>query len=191
MMDKGMSYRLDNPPILKARRIYLRVLRPSDVNAAYCRWMNDPLVIQYLESRFQKADKTSIRNFVRSVNLDSVSCLFGIRINETHQHIGNVKLGPLDIHHRRSEIGILIGETSFWGKGYASEAISLIVKFALEDLGLHKLTAGCYAPNEGSVGLFKKCGFSVDGIRKAHCFYDGDFVDAIQFGLIRTDAPSR
>jgi RimJ/RimL family protein N-acetyltransferase len=184
MMNVPTTIDLNNPPVLRGKRIYLKELRPSDVNAAYCRWMNDPGVNQYLESRFQPATEKSIKRFVQGVLDDPNSCLFGIRLRENDEHIGNIKIGPITLRHYLAEVGILIGEKRLWGKGYASEALNLLIEFAFNGLKLHKLSAGCYSVHESSFSLFTKSGFEVDGVRKQHWFSQGKYVDGILFGLI-------
>ena len=71
-----------------------------------------------------------------------------------------------------------------WGNGYASEAISLLTDFAFDTLNLHKLTAGCYEQNMGSLKTFQKAGFEIEGVRKQHCFSNGNYADAILLGKI-------
>ena len=91
---------------------------------------------------------------------------FAIILNEGVRHIGNIKLGPINPFHRYGDIGIIIGDKKSWGKGFAKEAIALLMDTAFKKLKLHKVTAGCYAPNKGSQKAFLANGFRVAGIRK-------------------------
>ncbi len=161
----------------------MKELDPAEVTQRYCDWLNDPQVNQFLESRFQIATLDTVRAFVRAMLKDPANILFAIRLQESGRHIGNIKLGPIDRQQRRAEVGLVVGEEDCRGKGYASEALALVVDYAFAELGLHKLTAGCYEPNTASVALFTGCGFAVDGIRKRHCWYQGTYVDAVLFGL--------
>jgi RimJ/RimL family protein N-acetyltransferase len=54
-----------------------------------------------------------------------------------------------------------------------------MANIACEELGLRKLTAGCYASNVGSVRAFCKAGFAVEGCRKAHFMLDGRTEDLL------------
>lgn len=173
---------------LTGERIYLRPVRTSDVNETYCRWMNDPQTNRYLESRFSKHSIASLKAYVAEKEDDGQNAFFAIILKEGDRHIGNIKLGPVDEHHRSGDIGILIGEKDCRGKGYGAEAIRLIVRYAFERLGLHKVTAGCYAPNKGSIAAFQKAGFAIEGVRKSHCYCDGEYVDDILLGLVRPEA---
>ena len=57
--------------------------------------------------------------------------------------------------------------------------------YAFDKLNLHKVTAGCYAPNKSAIKAFEKAGFVQEGLRKAHCFYEGGYVDDVFLGLVR------
>lgn len=165
--------------------IDLRAVSPDDVNEAYCRWMNDPSTNRFLESRFQLHSLASLRQYVIEKQEDKLNAFFAIILKQEKRHIGNIKLGPVNPNHRLADIGILIGEKDCWGKGYAEEAINLVVDHAFNTLNLHKVTAGCYAPNKGAIRAFKKVGFVQEGVRKAHCLFEGEYVDDVLLGLVR------
>jgi ribosomal-protein-alanine N-acetyltransferase len=170
---------------LQGERLYLREVRPSDVNENYYRWMNDPEVTQYLESRFYPNSMESLREYVAGKRGDRNNVFLAIILKDGDRHIGNIKLGPIDWIHRIGDIGILIGERDCWGKGYATEAIGLVVDYAFRVLNLHKLTAGCYDLNQGSAQAFQKVGFVIEGIRKQHYYCSGKYVDVIMMGILK------
>jgi RimJ/RimL family protein N-acetyltransferase len=173
-------------PFLSSQRLYLREVRLEDVNENYYRWMSDPEVTRFLESRFFPNSMESLRQFVTNKQGDRNNVFLAIVLHEQHRHIGNIKLGPIDWIHRLGEVGILIGEKDCWGKGYATEAIGLLAEYAFDRLALHKLTAGCYGNNEGSTRAFERAGFVREGIRKEHFFCGGARVDLILLGRVRT-----
>lgn len=170
-------------PILQGEHIFLRRLTEDDVTEDYVRWMNDPEINQYLESRFVTHTIESTKSFIRSVTNDN-NYQFGIFIKETGKHIGNIKIGCINHYHKTADIGFLIGEKSFWGKGIASEAIKLVTRFGFETLGLHKLWGGAYAPNIGSVKAFLKNGYIQEGKKISHCICHGEYVDTFLFGKV-------
>jgi ribosomal-protein-alanine N-acetyltransferase len=151
---------IDEP--LRTSRLVLRPLGPSDVSDRYVRWLNDPNINRFLEVRLKKHSRESTRSFVEHVNGSADALMLGLFINGGTDHIGNIKIGPINSYHKRAEIGLLIGEPGEWGKGYASEAIGAISKFAHEKLGLRKITAGCYSDNIGSIRSFLKAGYTFE-----------------------------
>jgi [ribosomal protein S5]-alanine N-acetyltransferase len=171
---------------LVGHHLYLRQVCIGDVNENYCKWMNDPEVIQYLESRFESHSIESLLEYVKRFQGDKDNMFFAIVLKGDHKHIGNIKIGPINWFHRFADIGIMIGEKSYWGRGYASEAIILLVEHAFRNLDLHKVTAGCYEQNQGAIKAFQKAGFGIEGIRKKHCLSHGKYVDSILLGQINT-----
>lgn len=169
---------------LEGERIYLREVRPSDVNENYYRWMNDPEIIRYLESRFYPSALESLHEYVVGKVGDRENVFFAIVLKDSDQHIGNIKLGPVNWIHRVADIGLMIGEKKAWGKGYATEAISLVTRYGFERLNLRKLTASCYDDNQGSARAFQKVGFFLEGARKQQCFSEGKYVDVILLGIL-------
>lgn len=164
-------------------RVFLREITFSDVGEEYCKWMNDKKVVQYTESRFVKHTIQSIQNYVESHRNDENSILLAIVKKDGNKHIGNIKI-HINRQHLFADIGILIGDKNSWGMGYATEAITLVVKYAKESLGLHKLIAGSYVTNPGSIKAFKNAGFVEEGLFKKHYFCDGEYVDSVMLGLL-------
>ena len=170
--------------MIEGERLLLRPVKLTDVNENYLSWMNDPEVMRYTESRFQQHSLESIRAYVQSVQADPTSCFFAIIVKETGIHIGNVKIGHMNPLHRAADIGIVIGNKDCWGRGYAAEALKMAASYAAGTLKLHKLWAGIYANNFGSVKAFLRAGFVEEGRFAGHWFCDGEYVDGLQMGLL-------
>jgi len=169
---------------IQGERIYLREIRPDDVNDNYHRWMNDPEVTRYLVSRFLPNDMDSLREYVHQKLKDRNNVFLAVVRRDTDQHIGNIKLGPIEWIHRLADVGVLIGDKDCWGQGYATEAIGLVVGLAFRELNLHKLTAGYYLANKRSEKAFRNNGFIVEGVRVKHRFCEGTYVDTVIIGLL-------
>ena len=169
------------------KNIILRTLELADCQEYYINWLNDNETNQYLESRWSKHDISSVKNFVASINNSEHSYIFAI-IHNT-KHIGNIKIGPIDYLYKFADIGYLIGEKSYWGKGYATEAIGLILKFAFETLKLHRVEAGAYEQNIGSQKALIKNGFVQEGIfRKRKFLKTHDmYCDSYKYSILKEE----
>ena len=172
---------------LEAEHLYLREVRPSDVNECYYGWMNDPSVTQYLESRFFPNSMEGLRKYVESKLDDRDNVFLAMVLKNGHRHIGNIKLGPINWIHRTGDIGLLIGPQDCWGKGYATEAIKLVTDYAFRILGLQKVTASSYDANQGSIRAFQKAGFEIEGVRKQQFYCHGRRVDMVLMGIVNQD----
>ncbi|MDQ7837900.1 MAG: GNAT family protein [Thermodesulfobacteriota bacterium] len=172
---------------IDGKRIYLREVRLSDVGESYHRWLNDPDVNRYLETRYIPQSLEGIKRYVERMDGNTSEIFLAICLKENDKHIGNIKLGPINWIHRFADVSLLIGEKAYWGKGIATEAITILTAFAFDILNLHKLRAGCYAENIGSATAFMKAGFREEGILKKQRCVKGQFQDEMLFGLCCED----
>ena len=172
------------PHRIDGERLGLRAMRASDAAGGYHRWMHDPEVLRFTESRAGPYGVDSLTAYITEKTADGRHLFLAIIVRATGAHIGNVKVGPVDRYHRLADLGIIIGEKDHWGRGFATEAIALTTAHCFDRLGLHKITAGCYAVNRGAVRAFEKAGFEIEGWRRNHCLYDGAYVDLIQLGRV-------
>jgi len=164
---------------LETKRLSLRTLAADDATDRYVGWLNDPEINKYLEVRFVPQTIESVRSFIGSMNDSPDNLLLGIFLKEDGAHVGNIKLGPIDPYHHRSDIGIVIGDRDQWGKGLATEAIIALSDHALGEMGLHKVYAGFYEGNVGSSRAFSKSGFVEEARLREHRLCDGNWQDEI------------
>ncbi len=153
---------------IKSEKLYLRELLPKDVTKDYVTWLNDPEVNTYLESRFVKHTLESVKEYVKGVFYDDQYYMFGIFLRKNSKYVGNIKLGPINLHHKRSEIGLMIGDKSAWGRGVGTEAIKMVTKFGFNELNLLKISAGMYESNIFSKKSFEKVGYKAEGLYRNH-----------------------
>jgi len=172
---------------LTGTRILLRPARPADVVQRYVDWLNDPDINRYLETRFEVQTINTTSDYVRDAATDRDQVLLAICLREDDRHIGNLKIGRVNWRHRHSDISLFIGEKPLWVHGYAAEAIALACDFAFAVLKLHKLRAGVYADNAGSIRAFEKCGFQREGRLREHVLEDGAYTDVVLLGRLATD----
>ncbi len=167
--------------------VLLRQIEMKDCTNRYVEWLNDEKVSRYLETKWQKQDITSVRDFVQAQRDNDHSYLFAIIICENGQHIGNIKIGPIHPHYHVGEISYFIGEKECWNKGIASEAIRLVCEFGFHVLKLHKIDAETYDCAIGSQEALKKNGFRKEGTLMEEVLYDGKYINTFRWGLLKAD----
>ena len=101
--------------------------------------------------------------------------------------IGIVGLLDIDWLNRNAKVSINIGESEYWGKEIAGEALRLLFNYAFEDLNLHKLYAGIYTPNIRSKRVFEKLGLRHEATLKEEVYVDGKYYDSEIFTLYKKD----
>ncbi len=164
-------------------RLIYRALTLDDLNDTYLQWLNDPTVNQYLETRFATQTLESITTYWEQHNNDPTSPWFAICLKTDQRHIGNIKLGPISWIHRRADVSLFIGDSTCWGKGYATESIKALSDWAFNELDIQKLSAGIYSGNIGSLRAFEKAGFCLEGTLKNEVFCRGSRQDIFRVGL--------
>lgn len=168
-------------------RVYIRRLTNRDVTERYVGWLNDKEVNQYLESRFVQHNIDSTLQYLASVTNDR-NYAFGIFLKDRDIHIGNVKLGNINIRHGYADIGFLIGEKEYWRGGFGSEAVGLATTFGFNYLSLNKIYGGVYSVNAGSVRVFQKNGYVLEGCERKKCLLDtGERCDVLIYGKLRDE----
>ena len=171
--------------IIRTPRLIIKSLCVDDISKKYIEWLNDKEVNQYLETRFQVQNNQSCLEFVKRMQEDANEELFAIYTNNNNEHIGNCKLGAINKFHHTAEISFFIGNKSFWGAGYATEAVSHMIQYGFENLGLEKITAGCYESNKGSKKVLIKAGFEVEGFRKEQVVFGSQREGVYSLGIIK------
>ncbi len=166
-------------------RTRLHPVSSRHVTPTYVSWLNDPEVSRFLESRFVEQTLGSVTDFVSTMAQDQDVLFLAIERADDGQHIGNIKVGPVNWRHSTAEVGILLGDKSTWGLGYASEVITAVSTYALDRASLVKLTAGAYAANVGSVKAFERAGYEIEGRRIAQVVTTGGRDDVVLLGRVR------
>ena len=174
-------------PFLVGKKLYLRKLEESDVTAEYVAWLNDSAVTRWLETGKYPSTLQSVRQFVSRFASGTTDLLFAIMDRKTGLHIGNVTLNHIHPIHRTADTGLLIGRKEFWGKGYASEAWSLLLEYAFDRLGIRKITAGAADGNKASIAVLSRLGFQLEGKARKQFFVDGGYQDHVRMGLFREE----
>lgn len=147
-------------PVLESERLILKPLTVDFCNNKYLNWLNDPDVITFLDRRDTPYTMDMLREFVTRNHRTGVF-FWAIIVKSTSSHIGNIKIDKIDFDKGSGEYGIMIGDKTAWGKGYAAESSRVVIDFCFRDLKLDLINLGVLANNVSAVNLYKKLGFVV------------------------------
>ena len=165
---------------ITTERLLLRTLSAADVTPRYIDALNDPEVVGFTEARHAPWNRQRVMEFIEQSNRDGVSTLIGVFLNKGGRHIGNLRLFNFRPAHRRAELSFIIFDKTQWSKGYATEAVCALCRYAFERMRLHRIHADYYTPNLASARLFEKSGFRIEGVYQDHFFLNGRYVDSIR-----------
>jgi len=159
----------------------------------YLRWLRDREVLLTLNltSYLKKPiDVGEVEQYCRALIESENSIFCAIHERRTDLFIGTCKIGGIDEFSGVADIGIMIGEKRFWGKGIGSETISLLSDYAFNELSLRKLTGGAMSSNKPMLNIFDRLGFVKEGVRRKQDRVGSAFVDHILFGCFRDEFKS-
>lgn len=158
-------------------RILLRPLQPEDVDDNYLSWFNDSVVTEFLDARrITRQDAIDYMNAGRETRS---YYMYAIVAKDSGMHIGNVKVGPIQWNHLISDLVTVIGRREYWGKGLATEAITVGNRLAFEEYGIRKLSGGIVDGNIGSVKAYTGAGWVIEARLKGHHLSAGEPRDRI------------
>ncbi len=132
-------------------------LTVEDITDKYVSWLNDPIVNQYLEVRHKKQTIKTVIDFVDSFYKQEEKYIWGI-YHDTKM-IGTTTLYSFNRIEGNVEIGMMIGDTNYWGKLASDSAYKFALDIAFNELGMNSVTGGCYDANLGIIFTFIKLGF--------------------------------
>jgi RimJ/RimL family protein N-acetyltransferase len=146
---------------------YLRPVEVTDICPAWVHGLNDPEINQFLgDSRRSLQTRETVARYVVMNQADTRALLMGIFIDGALR--GTVRLHK--IQNLSADIGILIFDKTYWGKGWAKRAINAIAQFALETLGVRTIWAGMDEGNLASQNVFRAAGFIYDHGTSPQCW---------------------
>ncbi len=110
--------------------------------------------------------------------------LFAIRLVEDDQLIGYCELSDILWSCGVAYLSIGIGNRDYWGKGYGTEAITLLVDFAFREMNLHRLQLTVFDYNTRAITAYEKLGFQREGNFREFGQRDGRRYDMYLYGLL-------
>jgi len=112
---------------------------------------------------------------------------FVIERLEDGRRIGTVDLSGFNWTVGNAWVGIGIGERDLWGKGYGTDAMHVLLRFAFEELNLNRLTLNVFEVNQRGVASYLKAGFRQEGVIPGALLKAGKRCDIVFMGILRRE----
>ena len=181
---------MDNGLLIKGDLIYLRPVNEDDLSGNYMRWLNDKEVTRFMAFGNSPITLGSMKDYLNKLRNDN-NLLLAVIIADDDQYVGNIRIGPIDEYNKRSDIGIMVGDRSVWGKGIASSAMRLALDYSFHVLDLSKITLGVISGNVKAIKLFESLGFAREGCLRSHSLCNGVYQDVLLYGLMAEEFKKR
>lgn len=104
---------------------------------------------------------------------------------------GEIRLDNVNLQDRRATMALGINNPALLGKGFGTEAITILLRHAFGELGLHRIGIRVLAYNKRAIRAYEKCGFVVEGRERETAYVNGKWHDDIMMGLLDREFSSR
>jgi diamine N-acetyltransferase len=170
---------------LIGEQIKLRAIEPEDLNFLHTIENNELFwEVSHTQTPFSRY---VLKQYLENAHLDiyqTKQLRLVIEEVSDKKQVGMIDLFDFNPQHKRAGVGILI-HPYFQNRGFASEALSLLINYSYSYLNLHQLYANITPDNKKSNELFKKHNFTKIGVKKDWIFSKGKYKDEILFQLIK------
>src|SRR5512133_4129854 len=111
---------------------------------------------------------------------------FGI-VTKDGTPIGDMGFNFMSPTHRAANLGAMIGDPDYWGGGYGTDALTLLIDYAFNWLDLRRLWLNTMEINTRVIRQMEKVGFTLEGRQRSVTFADGAWVNMRCYGLLRDE----
>lgn len=178
-------------PHLHGKRIRLRAAEREDITA-FLRWVNDADVTEnlFLVSPMSRFEEEQWYDAMMEKPTSEHVLVIEVRDpspNDDYRPIGTCQFHNLDWRNRSAEIGIMIGEKTFWNRGYGTETMRLLLVHGFDTLNLHRIWLQVYEKNKRGIRAYEKAGFQHEGkYREAH-YQNGEYFDVHLMSVLKEE----
>jgi ribosomal-protein-alanine N-acetyltransferase len=179
------------PVVLDGVSVLLREFRSSDAAAAFA-WVGDPEAVRYVP--LGPLDAAGAVDYVEQLISEAKrdprdAYTLAIVERATGEVIGSVALGVDSRAHRRAELGYILRRDR-WGRGHATEAASMMIDFAFDELGMNRVWAVCDPENPASTRVLEKCGMACEGTLREDLLVHGVWRDSLLYAVVGSSRPT-
>lgn len=170
---------------IKGKIVTLRQMSRNDMQMI-CDMFNDPdledLVVGWA---FPLSLEQQQQWFEKNIN-DNKNFRFVIETPDDGA-VGIATLTYIDWKNRRATHGIKLANKERRTKGIGTDAVMAIMRYAFDELGLHRLDGSWFDFNVASKTLYTKCGWKAEGVKREYVYKQGQWRDLTIVGVLESD----
>lgn len=183
-----------NKYLLQGELVRLAAEDPQPMSEAFSRWGRNSTYIRLLGN--DPASLWSTKKYKEWLEKDlekdqPTDFFFTIRTLADDRLVGFVGLFGTQWNHGDAWVGIGIGEPGYWGKGYGTDAMRTVLRYAFTELNLHRVSLGVFGYNQRAIRSYEKAGFRMEGCARQHMHREGRRWDLYYMGILHEEWEKR
>jgi len=173
-------------PVLSGVRVTLRDLRLSDASSLLAMLATEEV------ARFISPPPTTIEGFERFIawthreRAEGRYACFAVVVDGTDTAVGIFQIRQLEPGWGTAEWGFAVG-SPYWGTGLFLDGARLLVDFAFETIGVHRLEARAAVQNGRGNGALRKVGAVQEGVLRKSFLRNGEYLDQVLWTIVDED----
>jgi RimJ/RimL family protein N-acetyltransferase len=168
--------------------IRLRAPEQSDLEN-FVRWLNDPEVIAGLQIYTPLSVQEEQAWFENMLMNHPAEHPMVIEVEQdgVWRPVGNCGVHRIDWRIRSAELGIFIGEKSFWNQGIGTQVMKLLLQHGFNTLNLNRIALDVYGSNPRAIRTYEKAGFVLEGCKRQAAYRNGKYSDVLIMSVLRSE----
>lgn len=178
-------------PRISGGLVNLRSVTDSDLTRRV-EWLNDPETVRLFTGTLpdRRYDMFDAQRWRHSTENDPLTLVWSIE-TKGERHIGDVDIHDIRRTEGLARLTILIGNKEYWGRGFGTDAVMTLLKYAFDEMRLNAVNLRVCDFNRRAIRCYEKCGFEkVESSPHIPGWQPGDiFMTATKerFAALRTD----
>ena len=173
-------------PNLDTERLELRQITEADLENIYS-GLSHPEVIKYYGVNYSSLDETWEQlEWYAELERTHTGIWWAIIAAESGDFCGAIGYNNLSRKHKKAEIGFWLLPPC-WGKGIVQEAMDAVLKYAFEQMHLHRIEAFVETENKSSQKALEKRGFQQEGVMRDSEMKNGRFISVAIYSKLKID----
>ncbi len=176
--------------VLKGELVRLSAYDPEEMSKAFSRWNRNSEYFRLLNSsaRPMQSPKMAATWMEKEVGeMSPASYFFTIRTLEDDKLIGELGLDVVTWSGRDAYVGLGIGESEYWSKGYGTDIMNVLLRFAFAEINLRRVTLSVFEYNQRAIRSYEKAGFRHEGRSRQLLNKEGRRWDMLYMGIQREE----
>jgi RimJ/RimL family protein N-acetyltransferase len=178
--------------LITRERVRLRAPSRDDI-PRFVVWLNDPEVRQglslYLPLSMDE-EQAWFENMIKRP-AEERPMVIEIRSGESWTPVGNCGFHQVDWRNRSGEVGIFIGEKTYWNQGIGTEVMVMLVEHGFATLNMNRIFLRVFADNLRAIRSYEKTGFVHEGRMRQAEYHGGQYVDVLFMSILRSEWQDR
>jgi RimJ/RimL family protein N-acetyltransferase len=177
--------------LLKGQIVRLSAADHEELAKAYAIWNRDSELTRLLDSNAARLHSAKAgADFFKKMLEDAKpeQHFFSIRALDDDRLLGDINLDVINNWNGRTAfVGINIGERSNWGKGYGTDAMQIVLRYAFTEINLNRVMLNVFEYNPRAIRSYEKAGFKHEGRARGGVLREGKRWDVVYMGILRDE----